>query len=125
MRLFRFGSAEAEKPGVILEDGTRIDVSGFGQDFDEGFFGGDGLTRLRSWVTEHATRAPHVGDDVRLGPPARRPSKIVCVGLNYHEHAREQGVDPPKEPVLFLKATTSYCGPNDDLRLPHGSRKTD
>ena len=125
MRLFRFGAAEAEKPGVMLEDGSRIDVSGFGQDFDDAFFGGDGLARLRSWISEHATRAPRVGDDVRLGPPARRPSKIVCVGLNYHEHAREQGVEPPKEPVLFLKATTSYCGPNDELRLPRGSRKTD
>jgi 2,4-didehydro-3-deoxy-L-rhamnonate hydrolase len=125
MRLFRFGPAENERPGVILEDGSRIDVSGFGQDYDETFFGGDGVARLRSWLTEHAAHAPRVGDDVRLGPPARRPSKIVCVGLNYHEHAREQGVAAPKEPVLFLKATTSYCGPNDDLRLPRGSSKTD
>src|SRR5689334_22867042 len=117
MRLFRFGPAEDERPGVILEDGTRIDVSGFGQDFDEGFFGGDGLARLGSWLDTHAARAPRVAEGVRLAPPACRPSKIVCVGLNYHEHAREQGVAPPKEPVLFLKATTSYCGPNDDLRL--------
>ena len=125
MRLFRFGPVDNEKPGVMLEDGARIDVTGFGQDFDEAFFGGDGLARLGAWLTDHAAHAPRVGDHVRLGPPTRRPSKIVCVGLNYHEHAREQGVDPPKEPVLFLKATTSYCGPQDDLVLPRGSRKTD
>lgn len=125
MKLIRFGAAGQEKPGVILEDGARIDVSGFGSDYDEAFFGGDGLRALRAWVAANAARAPRVDPAVRLGPPACRPSKIVCVGLNYHEHAREQGVEPPKEPVLFLKATSAYCGPNDDLRLPRDSRKTD
>src|SRR5579872_1710347 len=125
MKLFRFGSPGKEKPGVILEDGTPIDVSAFGQDYDEVFFGGDGLARLGAWVTKNAAGAPRVAGDVRWGPAACRPSKIVCVGLNYFEHAREQGVDPPKEPVLFLKATTAYCGPNDDLVLPRHSKKTD
>jgi 2,4-diketo-3-deoxy-L-fuconate hydrolase len=125
MKLFRFGLPGREKPGVILDDGTSIDVSGFGQDYDEAFFGGDGLQRLRAWVDANGRQAPRTDSGVRLGPAACRPSKIVCVGLNYHEHAREQGVDPPKEPVLFLKATTSYCGPNDDLLLPRSSKKTD
>jgi 2,4-diketo-3-deoxy-L-fuconate hydrolase len=125
MKLFRFGAAGQEKPGVILTDGSTIDVSGFGQDYDEAFFGGDGLQRLSAWVDKNGSAAPRVRNDVRWGAAACRPSKIVCVGLNYHLHAREQGVDPPKEPVLFLKATTSYCGPNDDLLLPRGSKKTD
>jgi len=125
MRIIRFGAPDQEKPGVILDDGSRIDVSGFGQDFDEDFFGAGGLVRLAAWVKQNGARAPRVDDGVRLGPPACRPSKIVGVGLNYHEHAREQGIDPPKEPILFMKATTSYCGPNDDLRIPRGSRKTD
>lgn len=125
MKLIRFGEVDREKPGVILEDGTRVDVSGFGQDYDEAFFGGDGLRRLGAWLAENAASAPRVDAGARLGPPACRPSKIVCVGLNYHEHAREQGVEPPREPILFLKATSAYVGPNDELRLPRLSRKSD
>jgi 2,4-didehydro-3-deoxy-L-rhamnonate hydrolase len=125
MKLFRFGSPGKEKPGVILDDGASIDVSAFGQDYNEEFFGGDGLSRLAAWVAKNGAGAPRVDSGVRLGPAACRPSKIVCVGLNYFEHAREQGVDPPKEPVLFLKSTTAFCGPNDDLVLPRNSKKTD
>jgi 2-keto-4-pentenoate hydratase/2-oxohepta-3-ene-1,7-dioic acid hydratase in catechol pathway len=125
MKLFRFGAVDKEKPGLILDDGTRIDASAFGQDYDRAFFGGDGLARLAAWAKETARQAPRVDDSVRLGPAAVTPSKIIGVGLNYHEHAREQGVPPPKEPILFMKATTSYCGPNDDLVIPRGSKKTD
>ena len=125
MKLFRFGPPSKEKPGIILDDGTSIDVSGFGQDYNEDFFASDGLARLAAWVAKNASSAPRVDSGVRLAPAACRPSKIICVGLNYHEHAREQGVEPPKEPVLFLKATTAFCGPNDDLVLPRNSKKTD
>jgi 2,4-diketo-3-deoxy-L-fuconate hydrolase len=128
MKLFRFGAAGQERPGVIAGDagtGTRLDVSGFGQDYDEAFFGGDGVARLRSWVAANAGRCPVVAEGVRLAPPVQRPSKIICVGMNYSAHAREQGQEPPREPVLFMKATTSLCGPNDDLLLPRGSVKTD
>src|SRR5690349_24552084 len=103
MKLIRFGPAGAERPGVQLADGRRIDVSGFGEDFDERFFGGDGLHRLARWVASDGSRAPVVGADVRLGCPIARPSKIVCVGLNYRDHAKESGMAVPAEPVLFFK----------------------
>jgi 2,4-diketo-3-deoxy-L-fuconate hydrolase len=125
MKLFRFGSPGHERPGVILTNGTSVDVSGFGGDFDEAFFGGDGIDRLRAWLSTNEGRCPKVDPSVRLAPPVHRPSKIVCVGMNFHGHVREQNQEPPKEPVLFLKATTALCGPNDDLRLPRGSVKSD
>jgi 2-keto-4-pentenoate hydratase/2-oxohepta-3-ene-1,7-dioic acid hydratase in catechol pathway len=125
MKIFRFGTAGAEKPGVILPGGGRIDVSAFGEDYDETFFGDDGLSRLRAWLATNQGRCPPVDDQARLGPAVCRPSKIVCMGLNYREHAREQGVEPPKEVAIFLKATTALCGPNDDMVLPRGSVKSD
>ncbi len=125
MRLFRFGPAGRERPGVVLPGGARIDVSAIGADYDEDFFASGGLDRLRTWVAEQGSRCPQVAAGERLGPVVRRPSKIVCVGMNFHGHAREQGQEPPKEPVLFMKATTALCGPNDDLLLPRGSVKTD
>ncbi len=125
MKLFRFGRPGEEKPGVITQDGARVDVSGFGQDYNEAFFGGDGLARLGAWLQKQGASAPKIDSGLRLGPAVCRPSKIVCVGLNYHEHATEQGIAPPKEPVIFLKATTAYCGPNDDLIIPRASKKTD
>lgn len=125
MKLIRFGSPGNEKPGIITEDGRRVDVSGFGSDYDEAFFGGDGLNRLADWVKKHGAEAPAVSDDVRLGPPLCRPSKLICIGLNYADHARESGMDIPKEPVVFFKATSAICGPDDDLVIPRGSEKTD
>jgi len=125
MKLFRFGSGGHEKPGVLFEDGTSIDVSLFGEDYDEKFFGTDGPRRLQSWVAQNARRCQIVTSAVRLGPCVARPSKIICVGLNYARHAAESGMDIPKEPVIFLKATSSLCGPNDDVIIPKGSRKTD
>jgi len=125
MKLIRFGNAGAEKPGLLLEDGRRIDASAFGQDYDEAFFGGDGLERLAAWATANAATAPVVDDSVRLGPPLTRPSKIVCIGLNYADHAKESGADIPKEPILFFKATSAIVGPNDAIKIPRGSSKTD
>jgi 2-keto-4-pentenoate hydratase/2-oxohepta-3-ene-1,7-dioic acid hydratase in catechol pathway len=125
MKLIRFGPAGQEKPGLQLADGRRIDASGFGQDYDESFFGGDGLARLAGWVASQGLRAPMVGDDVRLGAPLCRPSKIICVGLNYRDHAKESGMAVPAEPVIFFKATSAIVGPNDDVVIPKGSTKTD
>jgi len=125
MKLIRFGNAGEEKPGILTADGRRIDASGFGQDYDERFFGGDGLARLAEWATREGARAPVVSDDVRLGPPLARPSKIICVGLNYSDHAKESGMAVPAEPVIFFKATSAIVGPNDDVVIPKGSTKTD
>ncbi len=125
MKLIRFGAIGQEKPGVQLKDGRKIDVSGFGQDYTETFFGGDGLEDLKTWLEENASQCPTIGNDVRLGAPLVRPSKIVCVGLNYAQHAAESGMGVPKEPVLFFKATSAIVGPNDNLIIPKGSVKTD
>jgi 2-keto-4-pentenoate hydratase/2-oxohepta-3-ene-1,7-dioic acid hydratase in catechol pathway len=125
MKLIRFGAKGNEKPGVQLSNGERIDVSAFGQDYDENFFGTDGLERLKSWLENNAENCPDVDDNIRLGIPLVRPSKIVCVGLNYAKHAAESGMEIPKEPVLFFKATSALTGPNDDVIIPKGSEKTD
>jgi 2-keto-4-pentenoate hydratase/2-oxohepta-3-ene-1,7-dioic acid hydratase in catechol pathway len=125
MKLIRFGNPGAEKPGLQLADGKRIDASAFGSDYDEQFFGGDGLERLAAWAAANAGSAPEVPAGTRLGPCIARPSKIVCVGLNYADHAKESGMDIPKEPVLFFKATSSLCGPNDPVVIPRNSQKTD
>jgi 2,4-diketo-3-deoxy-L-fuconate hydrolase len=125
MKLIRFGPPGRERPGLILPDGRRIDASGFGTDYDEAFFGSDGLERLARWAAHEGIAAPVVADDQRLGPPVARPSKIVCVGLNYRDHARESGMAVPKEPVLFFKATSAIVGPNDDVIIPKNGTKVD
>jgi 2,4-didehydro-3-deoxy-L-rhamnonate hydrolase len=123
MKLIRFGPAGQERPGVQLPDGSRRDVSGFGSDYDEAFFGGDGLARLAAWLETGDTHP--LPADVRLGPPVARPSKIVCIGLNFRDHAAETGAALPAEPVIFFKATTALCGPNDALVIPRGATKVD
>ncbi|MDL5513369.1 fumarylacetoacetate hydrolase family protein [Arenibacter sp. M-2] len=125
MKLIRFGEVGKEKPGVQLENGTRLDVSAFGRDYNEDFFGTDGLAQLEDWLAKNEGSCPKVANDVRLGAPLVRPSKIVCVGLNYAKHAAESGMAVPKEPVLFFKATSAMVGPNDDVIIPKGSEKTD
>jgi 2-keto-4-pentenoate hydratase/2-oxohepta-3-ene-1,7-dioic acid hydratase in catechol pathway len=125
MKLIRFGAVGEEKPGIQLENGTRIDVSAFGCDYDEGFFGTDGIERLADWLQSNQEKCPVVDATVRLGAPLTRPSKIVCVGLNYAQHAAEAGMEVPKEPVLFFKSTTALIGPNDDVIMPKGGVKTD
>lgn len=125
MKLIRFGVPGAEKPGVQLPDGKRIDVSAFGEDYGSAFFATDGLDRLSVWLEKNADSCPEVSEDTRLGPPVAECSKIVCVGLNYAKHAEESGMELPSEPVLFFKATTAICGPNDDVIIPPGSEKTD
>lgn len=125
MKLIRFGEAGKEKPGVQLEDGKRLDVSGFTADFDEAFFGADGAEKLSTWLEANADQCPVVSQEERLGSPLARPSKIVCVGLNYAKHAAESGMAVPNEPVLFFKASSAIVGPNDDVVLPKGSEKSD
>ena len=125
MKLIRFGINGQEKPGLELADGSRIDVSAFGEDYNELFFGSDGINRLAEWLDHNQTQCPKIGEDIRLGPPIVRPSKIVCVGLNYAKHAKESGMEVPSEPVLFFKASSAIVGPNDDVILPKNSQKSD
>ena len=108
-----------------MHQGKRLDVSDFGEDYSEEFFANDGLNRLTKWLSDRASTCPQVADSERLGPPVHRPSKIVCVGLNYKDHAQESNMDLPTEPIIFFKATSAIVGPNDDLLLPRESEKTD
>jgi 2-keto-4-pentenoate hydratase/2-oxohepta-3-ene-1,7-dioic acid hydratase in catechol pathway len=133
VKLIRFGDFHKEKPGVILKDGRRVDVSSFGEDYDEAFFENDGLSRLEQWLANtikdpSAVSSPHlpqIPESVRLGPPVCRPANIVCIGFNYKDHALETGKEIPPEPVFFLKATSALSGPNDNVRIPRDSGKTD
>ena len=125
MKLIRFGEVGNEKPGIQLDNGDWIDITAFGQDYYESFFGGNGIEQLKKWVEVNAAQCPKVDSKTRLGVPLVRPSKIVCVGLDYAKHAAESGMDVPKEPVLFFKATSALVGPNDAIIIPKGSVKTD
>jgi 2-keto-4-pentenoate hydratase/2-oxohepta-3-ene-1,7-dioic acid hydratase in catechol pathway len=125
MKLTRFGDRGQEKPGLLLKDGTRVDVSAAVTDYNEEFFGTGGLERLRRWVESNSGDLRRVDSSVRLGAPICRPSKIVCIGLNYRDHAAETGQEVPKEPVIFFKATSSLSGPNDEVVIPPGSTKLD
>jgi 2-keto-4-pentenoate hydratase/2-oxohepta-3-ene-1,7-dioic acid hydratase in catechol pathway len=123
MKLIRFGAFENEKPGVLTVEGKRLDVSAFGEDYNEQFFATNGLKRLAEWLKTN--ECPEVSESERLGSCVARPSKIICIGLNYAKHAAESGMDVPKEPVVFFKATTALCGPNDNVIIPKNSVKTD
>lgn len=125
MRLIRFGATGAEHPGVMDATGARRDASAFGEDWNERFFGSDGITRLTAWLATHGSTLPVVADDVRWASCIARPSKIVCVGLNYRDHARETGAAIPTEPIIFSKSTSALVGPFDDLCMPPGSTKCD
>ncbi len=125
MKLIRFGEPGKEKPGILLEHGARLDASGFGADYNESFFAAGGLESLRRWLAQNAGSAPRVATTVRLGPPVCRPSKIVCIGLNYRDHAAETGAKIPQEPVLFFKSTTALVGPHDAVVIPRNAEKLD
>lgn len=125
MKLFRFGNPTKEKAGIILPDGKMIDVSAFGEDYNEQFFATNGIVRLQKWLKTNAKYCKEVSKRTRLASCVARPSKIVCIGLNYVKHAIESGAAIPKEPVVFLKATTALCGPNDNVIIPKNSVKTD
>ncbi len=125
MRLIRFGELGREEPGVLLPDGRRIDASGQFADYDEGFFAMGGLESLAEWVADGCAGGAEVDPSVRWGAPIDRPSKIVCIGKNYLDHAMEFGEGVPTEPVIFMKASSAWSGPNDDIIRPRGSEKLD
>lgn len=122
MRLIRFGEPGQEKPGVAM-DGKHYDVSSLVTDYDEDFFANGGLETLSSAVSKGNLKEIPAGS--RLGAPVKRPGKIICIGLNYRKHAAESGMEVPKEPVVFFKATSSLVGPNDQIIIPKNSEKTD
>ena len=124
MKLIRFGPANNEKAGVILDE-KYYDVSAMGEDYNERFFETGGLQRLQQFVDGHRDQLPQVAAGTRLGSPVARPSKIVCIGLNYADHARETGASIPNEPIIFFKSTTALIGPYDTVIIPHNSKKTD
>ena len=124
MKLIRFGEKGTEKPGVEIK-GERFDLSSVVRDYDEHFFANDGLAALIKTVDGNTAGFPKVSADVRLGAPIARPSKIVCIGLNYADHAKETGATPPTEPVIFLKSSTAMVGPFDNIVIPKDSVKTD
>ena len=125
MRLIRVGQPGKEKPGVLLHDQTRLDVSQCTAHYHESFFADGGIARLDKWLQQHARNAPHFDSSERLGPPISRPSKVICVGLNFRDHAAESKLQLPGEPVLFSKATSSLAGPNDCVVMPRGGEKLD
>jgi 2,4-diketo-3-deoxy-L-fuconate hydrolase len=124
MKLLRFGEPGNEKPGVLINE-KIFDVSAFGEDFGETFFATDGLSRFKKWMENNSAKLTSVDTKVRLGSPTTRPSKIICVGLNYSDHAKETGAALPAEPILFFKSTTALSGPNDTVIIPKKSQKTD
>ncbi len=124
MKLFRFGAAGKEKPGVLINN-KMLDVSGFGEDYGETFLETDGLARLEKWVKANLNVLPQVSEGTRIGPCIQRPSKLICVGLNYTKHAFESKMPLPSEPIIFFKSTTAITGPNDGVVIPRNSTKTD
>lgn len=123
MKLIRFGAAGKEKPGVLVGE-KRYDVSSIVSDYNEAFFEENGLEKLHK-ALESNPSLPEVDAQVRLGSPVARPSKIICIGLNYVDHCKETNAPIPEEPIIFFKSTTALCGPNDDLIIPKNSEKTD
>jgi len=123
MKLIRFGEAGKEKPGVLIGE-KRFDVSSLVTDFNEAFFEENGIETLKAALDKNPA-LPEVDASVRLGSPVARPSKIICIGLNYVDHCVETGAPIPKEPILFFKSTSALCGPNDDLIIPKNGDKTD
>ena len=123
MKLIRFGAAGHEKPGILIGE-KKFDVSSIVTDYNESFFEENGLEKLKI-ALESNPNLPEVASSVRLGSPVARPSKIICIGLNYVDHCRETNAPIPDEPIIFFKSTSALVGPNDDLVIPKGSEKTD
>jgi 2-keto-4-pentenoate hydratase/2-oxohepta-3-ene-1,7-dioic acid hydratase in catechol pathway len=124
MKLFRFGEPGREKPGVVIDE-KLYDASAFGEDYSESFFENEGLARFEKWLDQNKTSLSVIKEGTRLGPCFQRPSKIICVGLNYTKHAFESNMPLPKEPIIFYKSTSALCGPTDNLLIPRKSEKTD
>lgn len=124
MKLIRFGEVGREKCGVQLQ-GKNYDVSDFVPNYDESFFENEGLEKLQQYLKVNAERLTEISAETRLGTPFSRPSKIICIGLNYKDHAEETGATIPAEPIIFMKSTTALIGPNDTVVIPKNSKKTD
>ena len=124
MLLFRFGEKDQEKPGVVIGD-ARKDCSAHFADWNREFFNNNGLEKLKSLVNDEGGNLPDVPDGIRYGSCVARPGTLMCIGLNYSDHAEESGMEPPPEPVIFQKVSNAVIGPYDDVIIPKGSRKTD
>lgn len=124
MKLFRFGAPGHEKPGILI-DGRHYDASAFGEDYGEAFFESDGIARLETWLSRHKSTLPEVKEGMRFGVCFQRPSKIICIGLNYTKHAFETKMPLPPEPIIFFKSTSALTGPYDGMKIPRASKKTD
>lgn len=122
MKLIRVGTQGKEKPAIIIEN-KWYDTSSFIKDYDEEFFTNEGITKVKNFIDKN--ELTEINQSQRLGSPVARPSKIICIGLNYAKHAKETNAAVPKEPILFFKSTTSLSGPNDDIIIPKNSVKTD
>ena len=125
MKLLRVGAPGAEKPAALIGPDHYIDLSDVVEDFDEAFFASDGLARIAPIVAERAASGGRPLAGLRIGAPIARPHQIICVGLNYRDHAAETGQAVPAEPILFSKSPNTLVGPFDDVRIPRGSTKTD
>ncbi|TCC00432.1 FAA hydrolase family protein [Micromonospora zingiberis] len=123
MKLLRVGAVGQERPAALDRAGRLVDLSGLVTEIDGAFLGGDRLDQVRAALDEGSL--PGVDPEIRIGAPIARPGKIVCVGLNYSDHAAETGATPPAEPVLFMKASNTVVGPDDQVLIPKDSRKTD
>lgn len=125
MKLIRFGEAGKEQPGIQSASGKYLDCSSFKEDWNEEFFTNNGLARLEEWLNANEENLNEIPADSRIGSPIARPSKIICIGLNYRKHAIESGMAVPEVPIIFMKATSSLCGPFDNILIPKNSVKTD
>lgn len=125
MKLIRFGEAGKEKPGIQNKAGQNLDCSTFGEDWNEAFFTNNGLARLEEWLSANQANLQEIPASARIGSPIARPSKIICIGLNYRKHAEEAGMAVPEVPIIFMKATSSLCGPFDPIYIPKNSVQTD
>ncbi len=123
MKLLRVGPPGAERPAVLGAEGQLLDLSGVVDDIDGAALSGDGLARIAA--VSAAGHLPAVDAGARIGAPVAPPGKIVCIGLNYRDHAQETGAALPTEPVVFMKASNTVVGPHDDVVIPRGSSKTD
>ena len=125
MKLFRFEKNGAIGIGLLTANGKHLDISAFGHDLNEDFLSQGGLQKLSEWISANASQCEEITSAFRFESCLARPSKIICVGLNYARHAKESGMDLPKEPIIFFKSTSAMCGPNDPVIIPKGSEKTD
>jgi ureidoglycolate lyase len=122
MKLVRYGEAGKEKPGILDAQGAIRDLSGVIKDIDAAAVSPEGIAKLRNVKVDGL---PKVSGNPRLGSPIASVPKLICIGLNYADHAKESNLPIPAEPVVFMKAITAITGPNDDVKLPKGSKKGD